>query len=93
MSTVGLFGLGFHNSWPVLMMLFGVLGVIWPKDAEDRAGSLVLLAVGSWLLAVTQHLWGLEWRTSWPLLLVVVGFSIALGGVLKALPVFMGRRS
>lgn len=92
-SSLGLFGLGFHNSWPVLMILLGLLGLVWPKDAEDRAGSLVLFAVGSWLLSVTLHLWGLEWRTAWPLLLVVVGISIALGGLLKAVPAFLGRRS
>jgi hypothetical protein len=75
------------------MLLFGLRGIVWPKDAEDRAGGLVLFAVGFWLLCVTQHLWGLEWRTAWPLLLVIVGIAIALGGLIKAFPLLTGRRS
>jgi len=32
-----------------------------------------MIAVGSWLQAVTLHLYGLTYRSSWPLILVILG--------------------
>jgi len=92
-NSLQLFGLFWHNSWPVLMILVGLLRIAWPGDNEDRAGGLVVLSVGIWCLLVVTHTFGLEWRTAWPLLLVLVGLSMVVRALLQALPALLGGRS
>jgi len=92
-NSLQLFGLFWHNSWPVLMILLALLRIGWPDENEDRWGGLVLLSVGSWLLLIVTHSFGLEWRTAWPLLLVLVGLSMVVRAVLQALPTLLGGRS
>ena len=92
-NSLQLFGLFWHNSWPLLMILLALLRIFWPGDNEDRAGGLLLLSVGTWMLLVVTHSFGLEWRTAWPLLLVLVGLSMVVRAVLQALPTLMGGRS
>ena len=92
-NTLQVFGLFWHNSWPVLMILLALLRIAWPHGDEDRGGGIVLLSVGTWLLLTVTHTFGLEWRTAWPLLLVLVGLSFVVKALLHALPAFVGGRS
>ena len=92
-NSLRLFGLFWHDSWPVLMIFLALLRIFWPGDNEDRAGGLVLLSVGTWMLLIVTHTFGLEWRTAWPLLLVLVGLSMVVRALLQALPTLLGGRS
>jgi cell wall-active antibiotic response 4TMS protein YvqF len=92
-NTLGLFGLFWNDSWPVLIVELAILRIVWPHGDEDRAGGLMMLSAGIWLCLVVTHTFGLEWKTAWPLLLVLVGLSLIVKAVTRALPAFLGEKS
>jgi hypothetical protein len=91
-TTLGLFGFGWTNSWPLMILAAGLLDVVWPTPDDDRFDGFVWVAVGGWLLLTVRHLFGLSWRDSWPLLLVFVGVAIVLKALLQAIPALAGGR-
>jgi hypothetical protein len=92
-NSLGLFGLFWNDSWPVLIVELALLRIVWPHGDEDRAGGLMMLSVGIWLCLVVTHSFGLQWKTAWPLLLVLVGLSMMVKSVFRALPAFFGEKS
>ena len=92
LNTLRVFGLFWHDSWPLMIILVGLFNFVWPAKGEKRSGHLVTASVGLWLLLTFTIGW-LDWRTSWPLLLVFVGLSLILGGLERALPVLWKGRS
>jgi hypothetical protein len=85
-------GLGFRNSWPLVPLLLGLFGIVWPAPDGDRFGSLVLAGIGLWTLLGTRGVVGLDLATSWPLLLLFIGLAIVLRALLQAMPNLQGRR-
>jgi len=84
-ANLGLFGFDWANSWPLVIILSGVVTIIAPNPGDracagltDRLDGVGPLLVGLWLLATTHHLFGFGWSTSWPLLLVLIGVSTLL---------------
>lgn len=59
-----------RNYWPLFLIAIGVSKFFKPGRAWS---GLWLVAVGSWLLAVTLHLYDLTYSSSWPILLIVLG--------------------
>lgn len=71
-----------HHYWPALIGLVGLGRLISGRHAEQRAwgGFLVFLAL--WLYASMEHLWDLSFRTSWPLILIAVGVTHIICGLI-----------
>lgn len=65
---------GLRHWWPLIVVAIGV-GKLLGGD-ERRGGGLWLIFVGSWLLANTNHWFGLTWRNSWPVMIIGVGVML-----------------
>lgn len=74
-NTLGLFGLGFRDSWPVLLVLLGLGRVVLPAE-ESRAGGFFLILIGVWLQISVLGLFGLDFEDSWPLAIIFGGIYI-----------------
>jgi hypothetical protein len=93
LNTLGIAGLWWSNSWPLLPLLLGLFQIAWPEGRGERFGGLVLVAIGLWLLLATRGVLGLDLSTSWPLVLVFVGVAIALRALSQARSRAAGRRT
>ena len=69
-----------RNYWPVFLIAVGVSKFFKPGRAWS---GLCMIAVGSWLLAVTLHLYDLTYSSSWPLLLIILGGGMVLRAVFE----------
>ena len=70
--------LHFGQLWPLMLIAVaaGVAG--GNRSQRDLRKGLILLAVGSWFLANTLELGGLDYGSSWPLLLILIGLAITV---------------
>jgi hypothetical protein len=78
-NTLGLFGLAYHRSWPLLLILIGLAMTIAPKRSERCSGvrsGVFLMAWGVLAWVATSSLWGFGWDNIWPLFLIGLGLSI-----------------
>lgn len=76
-SSLGLGGLDYSTSWPLLLVFIGLALVILPARCEGRAGGLALMAWGGLMWMAVNGVWGFTWANIWPLVLVIVGAQIA----------------
>jgi len=72
LQRLGVTDVGFiiRSYWPLFIVLIGFSKLIHRRSIW---AGLWMIAVGSWLQAVTLHLYGLTYRSSWPLILVILG--------------------
>ena len=79
---------GFHwgSSWPLMIMIAGVVDLLQPKPGESRLDGLWPLGIGFWLLANVLHLGGLNWGNSWPIILIFVGIGMVCARLTSASP-------
>jgi hypothetical protein len=77
---------GIWDWWPLIVVAMG-LGKLVSGGAKRRRDGLWLLFVGGWLLANTQHLFGLNWQNSWPVMVIGLGMLLSLGALFP-----VGRR-
>jgi hypothetical protein len=95
-NNLGHFGaleIRFATSWPLLVILAGLIGLILPKPGEARLDGLTPLVVGIWLQANMLHLYGMSFRNSWPLLLVLLGLAMVARALRQASVPEPGRTS
>ena len=71
---------GIRDWWPLIVVAIGAAKLIG-GDAERRRGGLWLLFVGGWLLANTNHFFGLDWGNSWPVMVIGVGVMLTFGAL------------
>ena len=77
----GLFGVaGVRDWWPLIVVAIGV-GKLVGGSGRRRRGGLWLVFVGLWLLANTNHYFGLDWHNSWPIMLIGGGVMMTLGAL------------
>jgi hypothetical protein len=69
--------------WPLFIVLVGLSKLVHRRSLW---AGLWMIAVGSWLQAVTLHLYGLTYSSSWPLLLVILGAGMIGRTVLESFP-------
>jgi hypothetical protein len=69
---------GLRGWWPLIVIAIAVGKLIGADTGERRGGGLWLLFVGAWLLANTQHVFGLRWHTSWPILIIGLGVMMTV---------------
>ncbi len=74
-NTLGLFGLDWGESWPLLLILIGCAKLIAPDDGRRSSGVLLIL-IGAWASVNVFELWGLYWENSWSIALIIVGLFI-----------------
>jgi hypothetical protein len=72
LQRLGVTDVGFiiRSYWPLFIVLIGLSKLVHRRSIW---AGLWMIAVGSWLQAVTLHLYGLTYRSSWPLILVILG--------------------
>ena len=75
-AQVGNVVLGYHSSWPLLMILIGVAMTIAPDSCGRRSPGPLLIGWGALCWVAMTGLWGFHWSSIWPLVLVLVGLSI-----------------
>lgn len=56
--------------WPLIVIIIGISKLVHRSTIWQ---GLWFIALGTWLQAVSLHLYGFTYRSSWPLLLVILG--------------------
>lgn len=86
-NTLGIGGLAYDHSWPLLLILIGLAITLTPHRGRVCCGApgpiMILWGALAWI--AIHQLWGLSWGTVWPLILVAVGVSIAWRAVAEQL--------
>ena len=68
--------------WPVILIVLGVSQEIDVLRTRRGDGGFVLIAIGVWMLAATQHFLGLDYASAFPLGIAVAGLGIILHALL-----------
>jgi hypothetical protein len=69
--------------WPGLLVAYGLVRLLRPRDASDIAGGFVLILTSFWFFANLYHWRGFTWNTSWPIVLMISGFGMMLRAILS----------
>lgn len=86
LDRLGIFDAGpLWQYWPVILIVLGLLKLFGPASC-NRGGGIVLLAVGSWLLARNLTDYDLDLRTIFPLVVLVIGISLVVGALSSPRP-------
>jgi hypothetical protein len=64
--------------WPIPLMLFGVVGLLFPSRHLGRVGGLWLFATGLYNQICIAGWFGLSWGTAWPIFLVASGINVIM---------------
>jgi hypothetical protein len=67
--------------WPLALILVGAASEADALRQRRSGGGFVLIAVGVWMLAATQHLFGLRFGSAMPLGIVIVGLGLVLHAI------------
>jgi hypothetical protein len=79
----GLFGAaGIRDWWPLIVVALGVGKLVTGGDGRRRRGGFWLVFIGLWLLANTNHFFGLDWHNSWPIVLIGAGLMMTINALL-----------
>ena len=62
--------------WPGLLVAYGTVRLVRPRDASDIGGGLVMILSAFWLFANFLGWWGFTWTNSWPVMLMIAGFGM-----------------
>lgn len=86
-NTLGIGGLDYSDSWPLLLILIGLAITVTPRGRRICSGmpGPVLILWGALAWIATRQLWGLSWGTVWPLALVAIGAAIAWNAIAEQL--------
>ena len=75
LNTLGILGLDWSESWPLLLILIGTAKLLIPENCR-RSPGLLLILIGAWAFLNVFEVWGLHWGNSWPIALVIAGLFI-----------------
>lgn len=64
--------------WPVILIVLGVSKEIDVLRARRGDPGYILIAIGLWMLAATQHFLGLDYASAFPIGVAVAGLGIIL---------------
>lgn len=75
-------GYGLPVGWweylPVLLIAFGVWGLVLPNRHVDRVGGVWMVATGVYFLVGLFDLWHLGWSGAWPIFVIAAGLGFIL---------------
>lgn len=70
--------LGWWEYVPMLLIAFGLWGLILPNRHIDRVGGVWMLATGLYFLIGIFDLWDLGWSGAWPIFVIAAGLGFIL---------------
>lgn len=68
--------------WPVILIVLGVAKEVDVLQTRKGDSGYVLIAIGVWMLAATQHFLGLDYASAFPIGIAVAGAGIILHALL-----------
>jgi hypothetical protein len=68
--------------WPVLLIVLGISKEIDTLRARRGDQGYILIAIGIWMLAATQHFLGLDYASAFPIGVAVAGLGIIVHALL-----------
>ena len=75
-NQLGIDGIWFGSSWPLILVLIGLAMAIVPSPSEGRREGIMLMVWGGLFWIAVHQLWGLGWSTIWPMFLVALGLEL-----------------
>lgn len=76
--------LGSPTHWwhllPLLLAMGGAISVVSARSVRHVLKGLVKIALGIWIFACLELLWGLSFHNSWPVLLIAFGALMLIRG-------------
>jgi uncharacterized membrane protein HdeD (DUF308 family) len=67
-------GIRFGQLWPVLLIYFGLVRIVWPRKEGSRRGGAWMLMIGALFLLHTFRV--VRLHDSWPMFIVFAGVLI-----------------
>ncbi len=67
--------------WPLVLVLFGLSRIVWPRHAGSWLVGLALVIVGSVMTAQNLDLVSIRLRDWWPVFIILAGASILVRGL------------
>jgi hypothetical protein len=83
-DRLGYFNLGTNLIWefvPAFIALTGLFDIVIARRASHAIKGAFRVALGFWLYACIEGMWGWTFSTSWPIILIAYGISVALRGM------------
>ncbi len=80
-SSLHIGGLSYANSWPLLLILIGVVISLFPQCGKGPLSGVLLIAWGVLAVIAVHGLWGFGWFNIWPLFLIVVGVEMVVNAI------------
>jgi hypothetical protein len=75
-------GYGLPVGWweylPMLLIAFGLWGLVLPNRHVDRVGGVWMIATGVYFLCGIFNWWGLGWGGGWPIFVIAAGLGFIL---------------
>ena len=68
--------------WPLILIVLGVAKEADVLRTRRGDGGFILIAVGVWMLAATQHFLGLDYASAFPIGIAVAGLGMILHALL-----------
>ena len=68
--------------WPLILIAIGVSNEVEALRVRKSDGSFIMIGIGVWMLAGTQHWLGLSVARAMPLGIVVIGLAILLHAII-----------
>jgi len=62
--------------WPILLMGFGLVGLVAPSRHMRRSGGMWLFVSGLYCQIGLTHWFGLGWWSAWPLFVIAAGIDL-----------------
>lgn len=66
----------YFQYWPAIISFSGVICIIRANRMAEVLDGFFQIALGAWLYAVTQHLYGLTFANSWPVFVIAAGLNM-----------------
>jgi hypothetical protein len=70
--------INFRLHWPIPLILFGVVGLLFPSRHLGRVGGLWLLTSGLYNQTCISGWFGLDWGTAWPVFVIASGINVIM---------------
>ncbi|MES2320918.1 MAG: DUF5668 domain-containing protein [Pseudomonadota bacterium] len=68
---------------PLLLVVSGINKMIGYPTAKHFTNGLWEVAMGLWIFAVLERMFGLTWINSWPIVIIVTGVTMILEPLIK----------
>jgi uncharacterized membrane protein HdeD (DUF308 family) len=62
--------------WPILLMVFGLVGLVAPTRHMRRSGGMWLFVSGLYCQIGLTHWFGLGWWSAWPVFVIAAGVDL-----------------